>query len=192
MGRLKALPEFQGITIEELKQKPMCILLQAGSNILTKWAMNNLYGFPYTPPFTHALMHLIHGDCMDVGLTTYIKPIGDVVKKSHRYIVIELTDLNDAQKTIGLSKAMHMAGGKGQKFKFYDVWGYLAFGLRKLGIKAKGSKRYPFCSDACIDVLQAMCYEYVMNVDSEKTSPCDLFMIFSKHQHAMFYELSTE
>ena len=190
-AKTKPLPTFQDITIDELKLKKMCLILKAGSNKVTRWAMKNLFKFPYTPPFTHALVHLQDGNCLDVGFTTYIRKIEKIIRKSQRYVVIELIDLTDEQKKAGLSTAMHMAAGKGKKFRFYDVWGYIAFGLRKIfrTNKIKGSKRYPFCSDQGIDLLQAMEYQYVMEMDSELISPCDIFTIFSKHSPAMFYEI---
>jgi len=192
MAKTKPLPEYPKITVDELKKKQLCLILKTGGNKVTIWGMKNLYHFPYTPVFTHALVHLVEGDCLDVGFTTYIRKIEKILLKSKRYFAIELTDLTDVQKTIGVSTAMHMAAGKGKKFRMYDVWGFVAFGLRKIfgTKKIKGSKKYPFCSDQGIDLLQAMNYEYVMDLDSELISPCDIFLIFEKHKPAKIYEIS--
>ena len=189
---MKPLPSYPKITVEELKKKQICLILKAGSNKATIWTMKNLYHFPYFPVFTHALVHLMEGDCLDVGFTTYIRKIEKILKKSKRYFAIELTDLSDQQKQIGISTAMHMAAGKGKKFRIYDVWGFVAFGLRKIfrTNKIKGSKKYPFCSDQGIDLLQAMQYKYVMGLDSELISPCDEFLIFENYRQAKIYEIT--
>ena len=180
-------PEYKLISMYNLK--PMTIILEAGANPLTKWFENSINKYPYKPPFTHALIHIKNGDCVNVGLTTTIKKIEDVIKKSHYYLAIEICGLNLIQIEEGQSIAYCEAGSAQSKFKFYDVLGFLGFGLRKLGLKIKGSERYSFCSDQVVDIFSKMGEPLFKTMNGELTSPCDLYMKLQTYANAKIRQI---
>ena len=180
-------PEYKKISMRNLK--PMTIILEAGSNWFTKTFENKINKYPYKPPFTHALIHIKGGDCVNVGLTTTIKNINDVISKSHYYLAIELTDLNHFQIEEGQSVAYNKAGSAQSKFKFYEVLGFLSFGLRKLGVKIKGSERYDFCSDQVVDIFSKMGQPLFKTMNSELTSPCDLYLKLQTYANARIRQI---
>ena len=101
-----------------------------------------------------------------------------------------VVDLTMRQKRLGKSIAYGKAGSKKNKFKRYDVWGFFSFFLRKIGIKkAKGQESQDFCSDQVVDIFQEMDSPPFMVLDSEKTSPCDLFMHLKGNFSAKLYYL---
>lgn len=180
-------PKYELIDKHELK--PMSIILVAGKNWFTKTFENKVNKYPYKPAFTHALIHVENGLCCNVGFTTTIDKIDDVIKKSHYYLSIELKDLTTEQIMLGKSICYQKAGSKSSKFKIYDVLGFLAFGLRKLGIKAKGSKKLDFCSDQVVDTFALMNQGMFLSVDSEKTSPCGIYLLMKDYPHAIIKEI---
>jgi hypothetical protein len=180
-------PEYKKISMHNLK--PMTIILEAGSNWFTKTFENKCNKYPYKPPFTHALIHIKNGDCVNVGFTTTIKKIQDVIKKSHYYLAIELMNLNLIQIEEGQSIAYNKAGSAKSKFKFYDVLGFLSFGLRKLGLKIKGSEKFDFCSDQVVDIFSQMSEPLFKTMKSELTSPCDLYIKLKDYQHAKIKQI---
>jgi len=187
---LKSLPDFPKLSIDKIKEYPISIIIDFGSNKFTKWFEVKFNGWEYDEIPTHALAHIVNGSCMNVRFTAFFEDINKIVKKSHRYIVIVLKDLTDKQILDGISTAQKMVGSPANKFKRYDVWGFIAFGLRKIGFKKiKGSKKYPFCSDAVVDLLQAIQYKIVEGWDSEKISPADLFKLFKINPYSKYYEL---
>jgi hypothetical protein len=183
-------PEYQSIKKEDLN--PMTIILEAGSNPLTKWFENSINKYPYKPAFTHALIHVENGLCCNVGLTTTIKPIDDIISKSHFYLGIELADLLPSQIEKGQALCYKAAGGETDKFKFYDVWGFLCFGLRKLGIKCKGSEKYDFCSDMVVDTFTSMGHPLFATMNGELTSPCDLYLKLKTYEFARIRKIDNE
>jgi hypothetical protein len=191
-GSLKPLPDFPKLPIDRLKEFPISIIIDFGKNWFTKQYEVRLNKWEYAEVPTHALAHIVNGSCMNVGFTAFFQHINDIFKESHKYIVIVLKDLTDEQILDGISTAQKMVGSPANKFKRYDVWGFIAFGLRKIGFKKiKGSEKYPFCSDSCIDLLQAIQYKFAMSRDSEKISPADLYKLFKLNPYAQYYELST-
>ena len=183
-------PEYRKISMHNLK--PMTIILEAGSNWFTKTFENKINKFPYKPPFTHALIHIKNGDCVNVGFTTTIKKIKDVISKSHYYLAIELCGLNLIQIEEGQSIAYNEAGAANSKFRFYDVWGFLCFGLRKLGLKVKGSEKYSFCSDQVVDTFSKMGEPLFKTMNGELTSPCDIYMKLQTYANAKIRQIMTE
>ena len=104
----------------------MSIILDSGSNRFTKWAMKKLYKWKYDDIcFTHALLHIQNGDCLNVGFSNYIQDIDKILKPSHRYFAIFFKDLTSKQKKDGIRISYKKAGSKEKKFKFYDFKGYL-------------------------------------------------------------------
>ncbi|KKL04601.1 hypothetical protein LCGC14_2614430 [marine sediment metagenome] len=165
--------------------KDVTIILKVGTNRATKWFEQKINKYPYDKVFTHAFLYLTQGDCVDVGFTTSLRKLHDIMKSKAEYLSIHLDDLTKRQRSKALSIGYNKAGAKSKKFKFYDVWGYVAFGLRRLGMKkVKGSKRYDFCSDQVVDVLKEVGYKLFDDVDSETTSPCDLFLLLEDYPDA--------
>jgi hypothetical protein len=167
----------------------MAIILVAGSNPATKWFENSINKYPYKPPFTHALIHIESGICCDVGLTTTLKGINDIIKKSHYYLSVDIANLLPEQIQMGSEICYKAAGGASQKFKLYDFWGFIAFGLRRLGIKAKGSEKFPFCSDMVVDTFKLMKEPLFQTMDGELTSPCDLYLKLKTYEPARIRQI---
>jgi len=183
-------PSYTGINKTNLN--PMTIILVAGSNPLTKWFENKINHYPYRPAFTHVLIHVEDGICVDVGLTTCIKGVDDVLKKSHFYLSVELTDLTQQQIDKGQAICYKKAGGAENKFKLYDVWGFLAFGLRKLGLKVKGSEKFDFCSDMVVDTFKSMGHPLFELMQGELTSPCDLYIKIKDYTNARIRHIEVD
>jgi hypothetical protein len=183
-------PEYKTIKKQDLN--PMAIILVAGSNPLTKWFENSINKYPYKPPFTHALIHIENGACCDVGLTTTIKDINDIIKKSNYYLSIELVDLLPAQIEKGQALCYKKAGSPQSKFKPYDFFGFFAFGLRKLGIKVKSSENFDFCSDMVIDTFSSMGHPLFKTMIGELTSPCNLHLKLKLYESARIRIIDNE
>lgn len=178
-------------TIKKQDLNPMAIILVAGANQLTKWFENKVNKYPYKPPFTHALIHIENGSCVNVGMTTTIADINDIVKKSHYYLSIELVDLLPGQVDKGQALSYKKAGSAASKFKFYDVLGFVSFGLRKLGLKVKGSEKLDFCSDQVVDIFSSMGHPLFSTMSGELTSPCDLYMKLKDYSNARIRAIET-
>lgn len=176
------------------KWQPLTIILEAGSNSLTKWGMVRLYDWPYKTIFTHAFMHIQYGQCLNVGASAFVQDVGELLKKSHRYIALRFTDLTPEQTTEAIKAAYLLIGHPKYKFRFYDVGGFANFGTKKipwLRELVKPSKKSPFCSDALVDVFQfpKVMHKAFIGVDSEATSPCHLFKLLAKYKHIEISEI---
>jgi len=193
-------PKYEKIPIDRVNA--MTIILEAGSNKLTKWAMRKLHKWKYEDIcFTHAFIHIQHNDCINVGFSNYIEPLSNIVKKSHRYIAIYLDDLSSNMKKNGIRICYKKAGSKKKKFKFYDFKGFIWQGIRKFPVlrKSKLAKKIfkpsdssDFCSDLVADVFKEIEHPAFEGVNDEETTPNDIYTLLKDYKPAAIQEISVE
>lgn len=191
--KYKPFPEFEKIGVKELRKKPMSIILQAGSNWLTKWGSHKM-GWPYDVTFTHAMNYIANDDVLSMGFNAKIFTIQELYKKSHRWIIINFTDMSENVMKKGIQIAYNRAGSNEYKYRLYDYRGYLGFlsrifpPLKKVPF-LKGSPTKEFCSDQVVNVVREAGYPPFAGLDGDDHSPCDIFEFCSKLPGAYFNEL---
>ena len=183
-------PEYEEVSIQELK--PMTGILEAGSNLATINYEHYLNHYPYKQPFTHAFIHIENGDCINVGLTTKKMRIEKILAKSHYYLAIEIKNLTPTQIEIGKNYAYSRINRKKQ-YTIYDAWGFICFGVRKLGFKScKSSEKFDFCSDEYVDNFSAMGEPLFENMCGETTSPSDIYIKVKDYDNAVIKRIKVE
>ena len=194
MAKYKPFPEFEKIGPKELKRMPLSIILQAGSNWLTKWGEHKM-GWIYDTTFTHAMIHIINGNILSMGRNAKVYTIDEIYKKSHKFIVISFRDMSEGVRNKGIDIAWNRAASDEYQMRFYDIRGYLGFlprifkPLRKVKF-LKGSNKLEFCSDQCVNVISEAGYPPFIDLDGNDYSPCDIFSpLCSNLEGAYFNEL---
>jgi hypothetical protein len=178
--------------INKLDLRPMTMILEAGVNWATKGYEYYLNKYPYRPAFTHALLHLRNGICINVGLTTKRMDIRKIIKPKRFYLAIEITNLSDSQIDKGIEYANSRIDRKKQ-YNVYDAWGFLCFGVRKLGFKnCEGSENFDFCSDEVCDNFKAIGEPLFNSLDGEKMSPSDMYMELRDYKYAKINQISSD
>jgi hypothetical protein len=176
-------PDYKKIDKEELN--PMTIVLEAGSNWATIGYEKYLNHYHYRPIFTHAFLHIQNGECINVGLKTKNENINDLISPSHFYLGIELVDMTPDMINKGIAIAYKkIKQSADNPFKVYDVWGFLCFGVRKLGFKVKSSEKFDFCSDEVYDNFYSAGHPLFVQGAGEITSPCGLYMLLKDYEYS--------
>jgi len=172
-------PLYPSIGVNELEN--MAIILVAGSNKFTQWAMRYLHKWEYDVIFTHSFIHLENGKCLNMGLTAYTEDIKDILSKSKKYLVISYRDTTGKMVRRGKKASYEIAGDKRYKYKIYDILGFLYQGFKKIPILKnliKPSERLNICSDLVADIYKYhMKHPLYKTVDDEEQTPNDLFTI---------------
>ena len=168
----------------------MTIVLEAGVNWATIAYEKYLDNYPYAPVFTHAFLHIQNGECINVGLKTKNQNIAELLSPSHFYLAINFTDITPEQVAAGIAFAYkRIRQSKENPFKIYDAWGFLCFGIRKLGFKVKSSEKFDFCSDEVCDNFAIMPYPLFSPGCGEITSPCGLYLMVKDYQYSNINKL---
>jgi len=184
-------PVFPEITVDEIEN--MAIILEAGSNKLTKWGMRYLHKWLYDVTFTHSFLHIDSGKCLNMGITAYTEDIKDILHKSKYYLVISYRDTTGKMVKRGKRSAQEISGSKKYKYRIYDVRGFLYQGFKKIPILKKlikPSKKLNICSDLVADIYKyKMKHPLYKKVDDEEVTPNDLFTISHVYPESRIYHL---
>ncbi|KKK58963.1 hypothetical protein LCGC14_3039150 [marine sediment metagenome] len=184
-------PAYPKINIDDIED--MSIILEAGSNKLTRWGMRYLHGWKYDLTFTHSFLHIELGYCLNMTTTAHTTDIKNLLKKSHRYIVISFGDVDGKMATRGKRASHKRAGDIRYKYRLYDIRGFLYQGFKKIPVLKrliKPSKRLNICSDLVADIYKyEMKHPLFVNVDDEDVTPTDLYIIAESYQATKIYEL---